>query len=203
MNILKFCGESEKLNLPFTVGQDVYVSDGRMAIKLQSVDLSLKYRDNKYPEATQKIDEFFTKAVKDTPVDFRFENYRDEYIECSICHGLGKLTKCGECNGKGIVECCECGQDRDCPDCDGTGNRSKIDADNFQCGECAGVGKVLKQQETILTDKLKVQSKYLCRIFSELKNVKLYAEHDTSFSKYGFVYFTFENGQGVLLPLIH
>jgi len=28
---------------------------------------------------------------------------------------------CGDCDGDGSLKCCECGQDRDCPACDGVG----------------------------------------------------------------------------------
>jgi len=33
----------------------------------------------------------------------------------------GNLKPCQECNGEGLIECCECGHERDCSKCDGRG----------------------------------------------------------------------------------
>ena len=34
-------------------------------------------------------------------------------------------TPCMKCDGSGKLECCECNQSRDCPDCDGEGYISR------------------------------------------------------------------------------
>lgn len=36
--------------------------------------------------------------------------------------GVPKPVACRECRGSGTSECDRCGQDRECPDCDGTGS---------------------------------------------------------------------------------
>lgn len=35
--------------------------------------------------------------------------------------GEDSPVECPDCRGDGVTSCCECGNDRDCEDCDGTG----------------------------------------------------------------------------------
>ena len=188
MNIIKFCGEFDKLKEPFVEGDFVYASDGRMAVRCIIKDHSYTY---KYSDASVKVDEYLSKASKDIPIDFNFYEHTPEYIQCSSCKGIGKTKECPECEGTGEVECGECGNKRDCDDCDGTGK-----AEEERCGDCNGLGGRLKEYEIVLTDKLKVQAKFLSTIYTQLDNVKLYAND-------GYIYFTFDNGEGILLPLKH
>lgn len=36
----------------------------------------------------------------------------------------GQMVRCPDCFGDGTVDCCECGAESDCEECDGTGRRS-------------------------------------------------------------------------------
>ena len=48
---------------------------------------------------------------------------------------LAEKTECDVCCGDGTEECCECGQDTDCEECDGTGhiysNHKKLTLNEF------------------------------------------------------------------------
>lgn len=182
----KFCGDYKKLESPFVGGNYAYASDGRMAVR---IDLSLVEEKLEESDITGKIDELLAKCTKESPITYEFQSVPANYTRCTHCKGKGIVEACLECCGKGEIECCECGQDRECPKCNGWGG-----GDKEKCEECNGVGKVLEHTHTVLTDKLTVQSKFLCTIYENLKNVNLYAGEK-------YVYFTFEGGEGILLPI--
>jgi len=186
MKIELFCGEFEKHKKPFSGGSYVYATDGRMALRVDKSKFENPYDIGEY---APNIDELIEKVKKDTPINF---NGQFELIPCRNCRATGLNRKCPECEGSGVIECCECGQDRDCPDCDGNGS-----GDGEKCSDCDGLGKRLKEEHTVLIEGLKVQSKFLCKIYQELKDVQLFA--DMSDNK--MVYFKFDGGEGILLPL--
>ncbi len=186
MKLEVFCGEYEKHKKPFSGGNYVYATDGRMALRVDKVRIEATYEAGEYG---LKIDELIEKAAKDKPIDFKADF---ELIPCRNCRATGLNRKCPDCEGTGVVECCECGQDRDCPDCDGNGS-----GDGEQCSDCGGLGKKLKDDHTVLIEGLKVQSKFLCKIYQELKDVQLFAD----MGEYKMVYFKFDGGEGILLPL--
>lgn len=48
-----------------------------------------------------------------------FEKWQEKMLaDASICP---THVDCLECNGSSFTECCECGHERECEDCDGTG----------------------------------------------------------------------------------
>lgn len=186
MNLQVFCGEYDKYNKPFSGVDYVYATDGRMALRVNKSKIESIYDEGEY---SQKIDELIEKVKKDNPINF---NEQFELIPCRNCRATGLNRKCPECEGRGVIECCECGQDIDCPDCDGNDS-----CDEEKCYDCGGLGKRLKEEHTVLIEGLKVQSKFLCKIYQELKDVQLFAD----MSDYKMVYFKFDGGEGILLPL--
>lgn len=52
-----------------------------------------------------------------------FDEYTKQCREELIENGFNEEVEisCDSCDGSGSTECCECGQDRDCTDCDGRG----------------------------------------------------------------------------------
>ena len=54
-------------------------------------------------------------------------------MDCLTCKDTGRysmLMNCGECDGTGETECCECGRDKTCDRCKGTGKvREEFDCD--------------------------------------------------------------------------
>jgi hypothetical protein len=68
---------------------------------------------------------------------------------CEKCRGGRRIVICGGCDGTGSIECSECGQERDCPQCDGDASwppRKGEDKKSEDCRECDGSGKVYKGQ---------------------------------------------------------
>lgn len=57
---------------------------------------------------------------------------------CTVCNGKKTpVVECERCDGEGEIECCECGNERNCPDCDGVGST----------GGCTGCDEIAAPQE--------------------------------------------------------
>ena len=56
------------------------------------------------------------------PRTFSFYDWRLENVELQSSLKAVSSVRCQSCHGAGAVECGECGSDKECDRCDGTGN---------------------------------------------------------------------------------
>ncbi|MCL2076306.1 MAG: hypothetical protein FWH15_07710 [Betaproteobacteria bacterium] len=105
--------------------------------------------------------------------------------KCPDCGGTGKTEdeKCDECDGDG--EFARGGYNYECQNCDGTG---KID---IYCGKCRGGGYVI---QSVPVGDACFSNRYLALI-AELPNARIAPN-----GKDEAAYFTFDGGDGLLMP---
>jgi hypothetical protein len=97
--------------LEFYIGKDHLITHLRDCVKSQN-DVTVR------AECSGRVKNFINEQDSNVRGKLKFQ-YTDEsvivkYIEIPS-------TTCDECDGDGRVECYECGQDKDCECCDGTG----------------------------------------------------------------------------------
>ncbi len=65
--------------------------------------------------------------------------------DCKSCGGSGRVMKCKRCHGAGEIECCECGNDQECPSCKGHGEKpcTASEAGGEDCEDCGGAGRIV------------------------------------------------------------
>jgi|SRR3990167_8224692 len=207
IDLTNFCNPDRKiLKNPIKYGDYIYASDGKIAIRIDNKMSIKEFPDLilniETPEIVKqvcndsvisKIEDIIDKNKHGINLNFVYEKKLPEYNECICCKGKGIINKCNECNGTGMVECGECGNEKDCKECDGFGTINER-----KCNECNGTGKILKNSESILTEGLKVKSEYLNIIYENFKNVSLYSNGIKK-----PIYFTFDGGEGILMPLAY
>ena len=97
--------------LEFYIGKDQLMTRLRECVESRN-DVTVR------AEYSAKVKDFINEQDSNVRGKLKFQ-YTDEsvivkYIEIPS-------TACDECNGDGQVECSECGQDKDCEYCEGTG----------------------------------------------------------------------------------
>jgi hypothetical protein len=182
-----FCGVRKGLTKPFNIAPYTYVTDGHIALRLESLE---RYDANE-PYAGIKAIQFLV----DIP-DFLFEKLPDrseleKTEECPECHGHGSGSPCSDCRGKGEVSwTSEGGYDYedDCQMCNGQGKLK-------ECDNCGSTGKV------IVTKYMDIKSKTLdCELLiklSKLPNVLIAPEAVPDLKP---IPFKFDGGVGVICP---
>lgn len=131
---------------------------------------------------------------------------------CKTCDGLGYLLTCTECSGKGESACCECGNERECENCEGEGalivSRSTDGTPNYQsddercheCDECEGAGEYLfYSTPPIIACEIAPGlwvSSLIYRRLRALPNLRLSTD-----GTFGPFLFKFDGGEGCFMPI--
>lgn len=193
MNIKLFCQEGfNKLESPVLMDGYLYATDGKMAIRIDKKKcLDVNFDNAK--EIPVKIDEIL-KAVKQLEKIDLSDVHELQIAKCPKCND-GVSRGCEECDGTGVTKCSECEQLRDCPECADEPHPRK-------CFFCNGNGKYYTEEIVVIAPEITVQGKLLMTIMSNLTGVQFYKSTCSLLTHTKFViYFTFDGGEGVLLPL--
>lgn len=109
-------------------------------------------------------------------------------VKCPDCHGETK--ECMRCRGFGQIECGECEQDYDCPDCKGKGCVGE------KCTKCGNRGTVTKLGRALrLAVGIWVDERYLRRLVS-LPNLRWTGVVNRP------VFFRFDGGEAAVMPVV-
>lgn len=82
-----------------------------------------------YNEKLERYKKEWREIWDSLPDSERFGNVRLLKLQTNIDNitaDLDKNHECEDCNGWGVVECCECGHERDCTTCESTGLIPKL-----------------------------------------------------------------------------
>lgn len=193
LRIIDESNKSELLNTVFNIDGKAYVTNGHML-------LIAEFSDEPFGEvATEKTKTRFSTVSEMnkselTAVDFPAIGELDK---CVRCEGHGFLTgyECDACDGDGWFYHHD--EDYDCKKCDSKGViESKDDeAKKIKCEECDGLGNSKLQGIDIGNQRFATH--YLARI-ADLPNLKFF----TNLNKNKMAYFTFDGGEGFLMPFL-
>jgi len=89
-----------------------------------------------------------------------------------------------------------CERTMDCTTCDGTGTHECRCGDTHPCGDCGGDGKMIQNDQGVEVGKMFLGESYL-RKLAALPGLKLYDNGGVP----DVCYFTFEGGEGLLMPM--
>lgn len=191
------CTDRFRTNLcsAWSVGEFTYATDGRSIVEVPGV-IEFDQTLNRPDPATV----FGPLADHFAATDFWFplDEIPNPIIEakCDACYGTGKEhIDCSECFGEGEIECCECGQDRDCKACSGRGNKQSDSA----CQECAGKSTVPGYNREVATPCGIIQG-YLLARFAALPNAAMYVP--PVYKPRDAIAIRFDGGRGVLMPFM-
>lgn len=175
----------EFLRTPFNGKAFTYATNGAMAVRMPRIE---GFPDNdKIPDS---LDRYFERTAKQEFV--KLESIPDvAHQECEFCGGSGRMTICSECNGDGDVEC-DLGHYHECRACNGKG---RVHGNGSECDECEGKGKVAELTRMII-GKTHVDARY-AEVINALPAVEFALQDDPD----GPVYFRFNGGEGLLMPL--
>jgi len=114
----------------------------------------------------------------------------DEKEECPECHG--ETHKCTRCDGLRQIECGECEQDYDCPECKGKGY---IGA---KCPKCGNQGAIFKPGRAFrVAPGVWLAEKYLRRA-ADLPNLQFACQNPPAHKP---VFFRFDGGEAAIMPV--
>lgn len=201
-NLTPFCStDTTRFHLlkPFHIEGWEVATDGRLLIAAHSSqpptwDIPLKLRENVatiVSDAQHAINHFPAYPVPEILPK------PSQHI-CKKCDGTGKFKKCPECKGEGVIECPECGHQKNCRDCSATGE--VIDAQgDIPCDQCDGLGYRLEYPHVPIGAAY-FRCNYLSLIRQHLHQITL---HPNGTGICG-LYFNFEDGTrglGALMPV--
>ena len=114
---------------------------------------------------------------------------------CGECSGRGfaKTPPCEDCDGDGTTECDECGAERDCPSCDGSGEQITSGEICQACGESGRRGQLWRPLvQQIGTLFIAIECDFKIR---QLRNPRFRIKAANK-----PIQFTFTGGQGFVMP---
>lgn len=138
MELIDFCAEHKTkydLTKPFKVGDRIVATTGHI-IAWKNNDNTIKEFSENAPQVEEKWFIDFTPTEEIPEINL-------EIVKCTICeNGTIKASsvKCETCRGSCYEECGECGKDKECEDCEGTGISEN--AEDRECEDCDGKGNV-------------------------------------------------------------
>ncbi len=192
-DIIKFCSTDEArpmLQTPWTINGITYASNGAVLIAMPETGEGYPIGEHQRPEI--ELSGHLTRfhITQWVPVN-QIHNPATE-IECEYCNGTGKaMIGCAECYGDGYIECGECGNDKDCETCGGTGNAPRTSGG--ACTDCGGTGKDVGYQYEIILPCAIVQGKFLA-LFKDFEFGVSHSPHEPVQMRCG-------NIRGALMPL--
>lgn len=174
------------LHKPFDRGNYTYATNSHIAARVPKIDGFEPIPDDKL----KKLEELFD------------GNSRDDFVEltklphpekCTSCNGSGVGYKCPSCDGEGDFE--HEGHEYDCKECGGSGEVDDgDDAHKQPCWKCDGSGHAA---QPVKVGAGHFDRRYLAKLM-ELPGVK-FAPHPSDPMR--IAYFTFDGGEGLLMPM--
>lgn len=189
----KFCADRDDLiyyiQEPFSHGDYTYATNGHIMVRIPRIEMEETERSRdaavKLVGKAEKMFSDWSQAAEFLPIP---AVELPPMSTCKDCGGTGKNAECPKCDGTKEVEFSNAYHDYEftCKTCNG---RGRIEG---PCENCDGTGKI----ETFASTEVgnaKFQNKYLFMI-AALPDSKIAPDGD------GVAYFTFEGGDGVLMP---
>jgi hypothetical protein len=186
------------LHRPFTHKECTYATDGRILVKTPFIEGTLTIEGAPSFESLEAL----LPKDKGIPVEYPpdWESLAPISETCYKCKGTGAMFECPTCDGVGEVECDHCGHESTCEDCHGigTGSTSRDKEGAQTCDSCDGTGSIDSTLPVSLNrGKMFVNITYLRNVFT-LPNVQAFISNSKETQ---LLHFTFDEGEGVLMPL--
>jgi len=191
----KFCAANdyrEYIRRPWKVGERVYATNGKYAIRLDSADgHSVEEITGKRANVEKLIAEHVVVSewgsVPNLPAK----------IDCWACRGTGKvrLGECEDCDGNGSFW--HGNHDYECQNCDGTGWHAVDGGAEQDCSHCLGIGEELCRRENFTKVYNATVDGAFLRVIAQLPNVKVSSGKTATDP----IMFEFDGGCGLLMPL--
>lgn len=189
------------LTKPFIQNGELNMTDGRVLIAMPGEDWEFQPSEVDAPVVGPIIGDAFKAKRTFIPLDADATN-ADFMKPCSTCCGSGRLKRCTDCAGDGLVTCGECGHEHDCDGCRGKGHIGPAPRGyakpNVECGDCSGTGTQVDRDKFIMFGKSKLTIAYTIRWMLDLPGVRI-AKMPTSNMP---VPFTFDGGRGIAMPSV-
>ena len=181
---------AEFMRTPFTRGEWVYATNGHIAVRVPRADGIEASEIDLFP----RIEAIFKQNKWDTFVSLPSLPPADQ---CRTCNGSGIGYKCTECDGTGQFD--HGRHTYDCDECDGTGQTDNGN-DEEPCQVCDGTGELRYQK--IQVGPWHYNRRYLAKII-DLPELQFAQRPDgpTINGSDGIANFTFEGGEGLLMPM--
>lgn len=176
------------LRAPFRQGDYIYATDGKVAVRFQKSE-GLDAPESDKPH---KVGDLFDK--------FRTDNFLAKFPQlpppdkCPACNGTGIGYECPECDGTGEFK--HGSHTYECKECDGSGDVDDGDEGyDRPCWHCGGSGHAV--QPVRVSDIQHFDRRLLVKL-KDLPGIR-FAPAPTHAED--AAYFTFEGGEGLLMPI--
>ncbi|HUX02239.1 MAG TPA: hypothetical protein VMY35_14840 [Phycisphaerae bacterium] len=187
-------GEGNWLSKPFVRGGFRCATDGSAMVRLPAPEEPETENPATWmplPDTQNVFAPVGSLAFAPWPADWESWEVREiegEKAECPECHGETK--ECGRCDGFGQIECGECEQDYDCPECKGKGYIGE------KCAKCGSRGTIAKPGRAFhLAPGAWVNERFLRRVV-DLPNLR-WANQGADKP----VFFRFDGGEAAIMPI--
>lgn len=195
----QFCSRDDNrafIGTPWSRGEYTFASNGHIGVRVPR-------RDDVTRDDGPNIEKIFADAA--APQDMRpvptFDVPEQNTERCAICMGRGFTTDCTDDRCEEGTVICDYDHEHDCEECKGKGEipSAKGKPNSGPCGGCKGVGRVTTDNATLyceLRPGLYINPAYAAMIAS-LPNAMI----DHGPNSGGGIWFTFDGGEGLLMPL--
>ena len=184
--------EHQKMCKPFSFGNFSYASNGHLLVRVPRLDDCEEW-EALNEKAARLFESFDMPVVLAALVDIP-DFPQPEPEKCSVCKGVGKITRCPECEGKGYIEFETDYNDYevDCETCHGHGSTI---GDEQVCDCCNGTGIIKKVMKRVEIGCAGFSSHYLTML-KELPGIMIAPTEPEKAN-----YFKWDEGDGLLMPM--
>ncbi len=195
IDLTRFCDASDvraNLRAPWSRGGYSYATDGHILFRVPRREDVPEREDA--PDLSKLDAEWNGKTYAPLPA------IPNSLIKtCDLCRGKGRIVECKTCDGDGAIECSECGHERECPDCDGAGAWPAMPGqESVICWRCVGMGRKATFDAAALSPTRSFDPNYLLML-AELPGLAFSIDAAAPDAR-GASHFTFEGGDGLLMP---
>lgn len=196
----KFCyPDNMRPNLmePFSRDGYTWASDGRIMIRVPEIPGAVGHKKAPDPWTAwlkKPLEEYIPAELPQG-----WQEMEVEYFECQTCQGTGQVYICPECEGEGVAKCKCCGSENDCKTCEGAFFVSAEQGGRpVRCEDCNGETCRRKRTPVRLPGSDCIIDLFYLKLVMELPGARLFRDgsHDP-------LCFTFDGGEGVLMPIRH